>query len=97
MLQTDADRLESLKALDGEIVLVQGGQNFWAIFDNEFALQEFAAGGLEDRAPMLQCRTSDVEALKIGKDTALRIRGNPFTVRRHEPDGTGMSRLILNS
>lgn len=88
MLETEHDRLESIKALGGVPVSSDAGQ-FCAIFDHEFA----ESMGAEGTVPVLTCRTSD--AVKLKKGSVLRLEGGTYKVRRSEPDGTGMTRVFL--
>ncbi len=90
-MESDADRLASIKGLGGQIVSSEFGE-FWAIFDNDFqaALPD---GLVESRGPALTCRTIDVSELKRG--AVITVSANPYKLNRHEPDGTGVSVLYL--
>lgn len=73
--------------------------SYYVIFDNDYLL----AGEVEERSPMATMRSGDVARAGLGKDAVVRIV-NPFDgskaeyrVRRVEPDGTGMTRVILGS
>lgn len=90
MLENDADRLALIRAVDGSFIKADLGV-FEAIFDNDYIL----AGEVEERVAMLICLSSDVDKLKLVKGAAVAIGESSFRVLRHEPDGTGMSRLIL--
>lgn len=90
MLESEADRLEMIQS-DGRLLSVAGGK-FWAIFDNEYIE---VVDGIETRQPQLTCRTSDVARLDLGKETEVSIGDRQYRIRRHEPDGTGMSILLL--
>ncbi len=61
------------------------------IFDHEF-LNE---ADTETRVPVFTCATADVISRELRKGSQLVISNETYKVRRHEPDGTGMSRLIL--
>lgn len=91
-MESDAERLSSLMALGGESVVCATG-SFTAIFDNDY----IAVGEVEERGPGLTVRTSDVTQLLLRKGTVLTIQSAQYRIRRHEPDGTGMSRLILEA
>lgn len=93
MIESDADRLEMIRAVGGVECKVNKGA-FQAIFDNEFVESE-AEPGVEGRQPVLTCRTSDVGELEIRKGSHVTIGAEVYRVQRHEPDGTGMSRLVL--
>lgn len=92
-METDADRLATIQGLGGQLVSAPRG-TFWAILDAEYA----AAGDLpavEGTAPALTCRTSDFKALQIVKNDSITVGDETFKFVRHEPDGTGISVLVL--
>lgn len=93
-LESDADRLAMIQALGGREVPGPDGKPFWAVFKFEF-IDVLGGPSVEGRQPFLECRTSDVTTLGIDKDTDLTVKGEPYRVRRHEPDGEGWSLLIL--
>lgn len=90
MMESDADRLAFVKSLGGQLVRHDAGQ-FWAVFDREFSLS--VDGVVESRAPALTARTSDVDALV--KDMVLAVGEDEYRVKRLEPDGTGITTVIL--
>jgi len=97
MLESDADRLASIQALGAGAILKHQGVIYDVIFDNEYVL----AGEVEERAPAATMRSSDVALAAFGKDAVVQVY-NPFDgstkdyrVRRFEPDGTGMTQVIL--
>lgn len=91
-MDSDADRLALVKALGGQLLRVEAG-DFWAIFDREYLGQLET----ETRVPALTCRTSDAERYIKPKGAAVPIGNDTYRVRRHEPDGTGMSIVYLES
>lgn len=93
MLDSDADLLALIRDSGGVECKVNRG-SLQAIFDNEFVESE-TEPGVEGRQPVLACRTSDVTNLEIRKGTHVTIGTDYYRVQRHEPDGTGMSRLVL--
>lgn len=90
MFETDADRLASIKGLGGQLVRHSEGQ-FWGIFDREFSLSP--DGSVESRQPVITARSSDVKDLP--KDTVLTVDEEDFRIKRPEPDGSGMTLIIL--
>lgn len=90
MFESDADRLAMIKGLGGQLVRSPSGE-FWAIFDRPSALTP--DGAVETRQSVLVARTADVEALT--KDTPLSIGADEYRIKRLEPDGTGMTTIIL--
>lgn len=98
MFETDADRLALIKSLGGQLVRHPDGQ-FAAIFDNGFSDASVGDIDIEGTQPMLTARTIDVET--IAKDTPLDVtdergRVTNWKFEKHEPDGTGISRVILS-
>ncbi len=92
-MESEADRRASLKALGGQCYPTAAGP-LLAIFDNEY----MEGVGTETRLPVLTCATADAEAVEATRKGAeVTVDGKVYRVDRHEPDGTGMSRLILRS
>lgn len=91
MLENDADRLEAIKSLDGQLVRLDD-REIWAIFDNEYQ-GSLGDNMIESSGPALTCRTSDV--LVIRKGATVGVGELTFKINRHEPDGTGMSVIRL--
>jgi len=89
-MESDADRLGSIRALGGQPVVHPAG-TFIAIFDNGFS----ESLGMEERSPQLMCRSVDIAGLKIVKGVTVTVAGVGYRVRRIEPDGTGMSSIQL--
>jgi hypothetical protein len=92
VLISDATNLRMLKSCGAVPVRHDAGE-FWAIFDNGYLGIAAADIDVEERGPRLTCRTSDVQSLR--KDAALDVCNATYRLLRHEPDGTGMSTLIL--
>ena len=64
-----------------------------AIFDAAYALGSVGAYGMESSQPMLTLATADVPASPVGQPAV--VNGVNYLVTAHEPDGTGISRLLL--
>ena len=64
-----------------------------AIFDNGYALASVGAYGMASSQPSLTMATADVPADVVGQ--AAVANGVNYLVATHEPDGTGVSRLLL--
>jgi hypothetical protein len=90
-MESDAGRLAMIKGLGGQLVRHEQGE-FWAIFDNEYlALLD---GAVESRGPaLIAVRTSDVHELL--KDSWLQVGDESYRVKQQQPDGTGMSVVLL--
>lgn len=65
----------------------------YVIFDNEFALSTVGVG-YENLAPQVLAKTSDVSGATNG--ATIVINSVTYYVIGVEPDGTGISRLILS-
>jgi hypothetical protein len=77
----------------GARVTVQGRQ-IDAVFRNGY----LEALGTETHIPQVTLPSADVDRLQLGRKGAeLEVDGKPYRVQRHEADGTGMSRLLLES
>lgn len=68
------------------------GQAVRGIFDNGFALGSVGVG-MAGTQPSLQVRTADVAADPVGQ--AVTVNTVAYNVAAHEPDGTGVSLLLL--
>lgn len=66
-----------------------------AIFDAAYALGSVGAYGMASTQPSLMLATADVPADPVGK-TAV-VGTVSYLVVAHEPDGTGVSRLLLEA
>ena len=91
MLETDSDRLESLKAL-GELVQLDG-RKIWGVFETPY-IEILADPGIGSANPEFQCRSIDVTGL-IPETVLERTGGETYRVHEIEPDGTGMTTLRL--
>lgn len=63
------------------------------IFVNAYAEAALGLAGLQATVPLFVCVAADVDADPTGK--TLLIGTTTYTVMRGEPDGTGMTRLVL--
>ena len=66
-----------------------------AIFDAPYANASVGAYGMAASVPMLTLATASVPATPVGA-TAV-VNGATYVVAAHEPDGTGISRLMLEA
>lgn len=96
-IESAADRLELLKSL-GELVTLNNGQVDWDIYgvlEREFV----AVDEVEGYRPILTVRTSDISGhatQNVGRGTLVaRADGSCFNVVGNQPDGTGLTNLIL--
>ena len=64
-----------------------------AIFDNNYELGSVGPFGMSGTQPMLTLSTASVPANPIGKSAV--VSGVAYTIAAHQPDGTGVSQLLL--
>lgn len=67
-----------------------GGASVEGIFDNEYSLLAFDIDGSK---PALTCRAADVAGAARGN--AVVVNGVSYTIQDIQPDGTGVTVLIL--
>lgn len=89
--ESASDRLSLLQNL-GEQVSV-GGSPVYGILENQFVPIDFGGQEIESNYPVLTIRTSDASGVSHG--TAVVANGVNYTVRSIQPDGTGMTELVL--
>lgn len=92
MLETDADRLEIIRALGGISARVDG-KTISAIFENEYEAAQLADGVVQASTPNLRARTSDIPS--VTTRSIVEMGEQVYAVLTVEPDGTGMTLLRL--
>ena len=70
-----------------------GGTAVVGIFDNGAALGNVGPFGIASAQPKLTMATAQVPANPVGQACA--VAGGSYTVAEHQPDGTGISVLLL--
>lgn len=70
-----------------------GGVAVTGIFDNGYALGNVGGFGMASTQPTLTLATAHVPGSPEG--VAAVVNGVAYLVASHEPDGTGVSRLLL--
>jgi hypothetical protein len=102
-VESDADLESFFREEEFAISVETPRGQFSAVFDNAYQ-QAFDAPAIEGAAPVLSCRTSNVEDLKLVKGDPVVVdetlpdgthRRTNYRYLRHQPDGTGTSVLIL--
>lgn len=92
-VETAAD-LEALFSADEfAVVATVAGAAVNGIFDAAYQPSEFGDVTLQGSEATLQVRASDVSSVAYG--AAVVVDGVNYTLRRNEPDGTGVTTLIL--
>jgi hypothetical protein len=71
------------------------GQPVAAIFDNGYALGGVGVMGMASSQPALTLATASVAANPVG--ATVQVGATSYLVAAHEPDGTGISRLLLEA
>ena len=71
------------------------GSSVSAIFDNANALGSVGPYGMASTQPMLTLPTTSVPANPVGLSAV--VGAVTYLVAAHEPDGTGVSRLLLEA
>ncbi len=66
-----------------------------AYFDNAYTLGDVGMYGVASTQPVLTLPTAHVPAQPVGM--LVEVAGQRFSVAVHQPDGTGISRLVLEA
>lgn len=72
-----------------------GGSSVAVIFDNASCLGSVGPYGMASTQPFITLPTTQVPPTPVG--TSVVVGGGTYLVAAHEPDGTGISRLLLES
>ena len=75
------------------VVVQLGGVQRSGIFDNGHTVASVAGLGMASRGPVLQLLTAEVPPTPEGRQIV--VQGRAYTVVEHQPDGTGISTLML--
>lgn len=70
-----------------------GGAVVPGIFDNGYALGNVGMSGMASTQPVFTLNTNALAGEVVG--TTIQVNGGSYLVAAHEPDGTGISRLLL--
>ena len=92
-VETAADRSALLNDY-GTTVTKADASTFTGIFDNDFLAVDLDESEVESTEPTLLARTADVSGLAHGD--SLTISAVSYTVRGIQPDGTGMTQIMLS-
>jgi len=95
MLRSDADQLEMLKSLGEQVEY--DGETVWGIFDSAYFELGFERP-VESKELRLTVRSSDVTGVTHGKEVVRTVSGTDttYTVENVQPDGEGMTVLVLS-
>lgn len=78
---------------DFGVLVTLGSGQVRAIFDNGHARADVGYAGMASTQPMLTLATMDVPASAVGLPVT--VGAVAYQVAAHEPDGTGISTLLL--
>jgi hypothetical protein len=87
----DMDVFVDTEAGFGVEAELEDGATIDGILDEEYA----EALGIAGSAPVFLCRSADVAELTLLENDRLTIGGTVYEVANIEPDGTGMTKLVL--
>jgi len=85
--------LAAVSRLANVLCAINGAAPVAAVFDNGYAAASVGPYGMASTQPMLTLATADVPATPVG--AAVVVGSTAYVVAAHEPDGTGISRLVL--
>lgn len=92
-IESDATRLAMLRAVGG-VTATGPRSTLVGVFDRAY----IGVGGdvpVDSVAPQFLARSSDIESAGISDGSTLHIEGRTYVVRSLQPDGTGMTSLVL--
>lgn len=100
-VESDEDRASFFEEDEYATRVVTDGGSFSANFDDAFVAAVFSDGPrMDSSAPQITCATCDVErtGLRQGMSLELKVKCETkrFLVREHQPDGSGVSTLVLD-
>lgn len=79
----------------GQLATVGGVSGVRVVFDNGYALGNVGMIGMAANQPSITLASSSVPSDPVG--SAVTVNATSYIVAAHEPDGTGVSRLLLES
>jgi hypothetical protein len=95
-METDADRLECIKALGGQLVHLKVGE-FWAIFDSEGVQVSFDEVHINSSSPQITMRASDADAFELARGVPIEL-DKLYTIREKLPaPAPGWAAFALDS
>ena len=91
--QAIADMVSAVVPMLASVLATIDGVPVQALFANEHSFTAQGQIGFESARPILTCLSTAVPTPAVG--AAVRIGVADYVVFAHEPDGSGLSRLIL--
>jgi hypothetical protein len=93
-VESTEDRLSFLNPEEFGTEAVVNNAKVCGIFSDAYAAIDEVTGEAATTAPQFLCRSADITA--VGRGTTVRINSIDYKVIDIQPDGTGMTRLILS-
>ena len=84
-----------MAAFGGDVIFAGASVPVRAVFDNAAMQASSGPYGMASTQPLITLPTAQVPANPVGSSVV--VGGNAYLVAAHEPDGTGISRLWLES
>lgn len=79
--------------LANAVATFDGGSEVAGIFDQPYAQSDIGSMGFESTRPTFKLPSNGIPSDVVGRSVT--VRGASYQVVSHEPDGTGMSTLVL--
>jgi len=92
-LDFDEDLKEMLSEDEHGVSYKYRGQSYEGIFNEEFLSQDVGRAGMESTTPVLYARSVDI--VGIEHEEIIELKGRVFSVVGDQPDGTGLTMLVL--
>lgn len=95
-LKTDliSDLDEFLNNEEFAVEMTIGSNTIYGIFDDEYNAVDLQTGQIAQTEPQIIVKTSDVSGISL--DTEVSINGTTYKIKEIQPDGTGLTTLILS-
>ncbi|MBU1864257.1 MAG: hypothetical protein KKH94_11380 [Candidatus Omnitrophica bacterium] len=90
---TDLDVFINTNEFAVEVTLT-GGAKIKGIFDDEFRALNIQDGQIASSGPQVICKSADVAT--VGLNAVITINAVEYKVKERQPDGTGLTTLILS-
>jgi len=95
-IESAADRLAFLDVDEFGTTATVGAFSVIGIFDDAYQAINQATGEVTTTAPQFLCRSADVTTASIASNTSLVIGGVTYKAIDLQPDGTGMTTILLS-
>lgn len=93
MFKEDLSAFFNPDELGDQFIILKNGQTFSGLLENDF----IDTNQIQGYAPVVTCATADAETLARDDELEHFETGKKYKFILQEPDGTGVSRLILEA